>query len=384
MSKKVRIIHIPSSVGGNPQGLSRHLTFLGYNSESWILEQNLFGYPADKVICNKSDRFIIYQLKKLWALRYVFISDVAFFNFGSTLFTAYPSNQKLGFTVWLRMFTVVYRGYTKLMNAIELTILRWRKVLLLIQYQGNDARQGDYCLKNYDISIAGHVKGNKYYSPESDDLKRKKIKLFGEICFKIYALNPDLLNVLPNKAEFLPYSHISLKEWLPNYNQDENRPLRIGHAPSHRGAKGTEVVINIVNHLKTQGYNFEFVLIEGLDNKSAKEKYKSLDVLIDQLYAGWYGGLAVECMALGKPILAYIRESDLRYIPEQMRLDLPVINITISSLEDRLRELLEMDYINLLELAKRSRAYVEKWHDPMVIAKRVASDIEMGLKERKS
>ena len=85
----------------------------------------------------------------------------------------------------------------------------------------------------------------------------------------------------------------------------EKRPLRIGHAPTHRLVKGTDVIIRSINLLKKK-YDFEFILIEGLKNIEAKNQYKKIDVLIDQLFHGWYGGLAVEAMALGKPVISYI------------------------------------------------------------------------------
>ena len=34
------------------------------------------------------------------------------------------------------------------------------------------------------------------------------------------------------------------------------------------------------------------------------------DLVVDQLVLGWYGAVAVEAMALGRPVLAYIREDE--------------------------------------------------------------------------
>ena len=44
-------------------------------------------------------------------------------------------------------------------------------------------------------------------------------------------------------------------------------------------------------------------------------RYRDADIVVDQLLAGWYGGFAVEAMALGKPVIAYLRESDLHHVP---------------------------------------------------------------------
>lgn len=251
-----------------------------------------------------------------------------------------------------------------------------RNVLILVQYQGSDARQGDYCLDNYDISIAHRVCCQDYFNENSDNFKRKQISLLSKFCHKIFSLNPDLMNVLPPKAEFMPYGHFFPQEHKPIYNQIEERPIRIGHAPTHRGVKGTEFIINTINKLKKRGYDFEFILIEGLKNEKALKCYEYLDILVDQLYAGWYGGLAVECMALGKPVCSYIRESDLGFIPQEMCNDLPIVNVTEDTLEEKLVNILEMDREELLSLAKASRHYVEKWHDPIKIAEKLDLEIQ--------
>lgn len=266
------------------------------------------------------------------------------------------------------------------MQKVELALLRALKKVVFIQYQGDDARQGDYCLSHFEISPAQRVEPG-YYTAEKDELKRKQIETLTGLARKTYALNPDLLHVLPPNAEFLPYSHIALDEWTPNYNQFEDRPLRFGHAPTHRRAKGTDLILEAADKLQKSGYEFELDLVEGLSNQEAKKRYTAIDVLIDQLYAGWYGGLAVEAMALGKPVLVYIREGDLGFIPEQMRNDLPFVQVTPSTIEAGMKRVLEMPKEELLSLARRSRAFVERWHDPIEIAKRIKSDMEAAMNE---
>ncbi len=63
-------------------------------------------------------------------------------------------------------------------------------------------------------------------------------------------------------------------------------------------------------------------MIENLTHEEALNEYSKIDVLVDQLLAGWYGGLAVEVMSLGKPVVAYIREEDLDFIPKKMKEDI--------------------------------------------------------------
>ena len=376
--KKIRVLHLPTTVGGNPQGLSLHLNKIGLDSKTWTIWQNYFGYPADKVICGFSNNRVLCELKRILALRYIYKSDVVFFNFGQSLFQQLPQTCNRDESFLVRFLLFVYRHYANIMQNVELFLLRAHKTVLLIQYQGDDARQGDYLLANFRINTATEVEYG-YYSSEGDDLKRQQIQRLTSMCFKTYALNPDLLHVLPPGSEFLPYSHISLEDWSPHYTQMATRPLRIGHAPSHRAFKGTELILSSLELLRREGFEFELILIEGLSNSEAKERYKTVDVLVDQLFAGWYGGVAVEAMALGKPVLVYIRDEDLKFIPPEMAAELPFIKASPDSIELVLREVLEMPRMQLLTVAKRSRAYVERWHNPITIAKRIRKDIEQAL-----
>lgn len=375
----MRVIHLPTTVGGNPQGISKHLNQLGVESTTWTLYQNFFGYPADRVLLKDKDGKLFNILKKYMFIFYPFKFDVVFFNFGTGLFTPFFPTQNKNNSNLKNFLSFIFCKLNTIFSNIEIWLLIKTKTRIFIQYQGDDARQGDYCLKNFPISIANKVDKN-YYSPESDEVKRKSIRFYDKVAYKIYALNPDLLHVLPPRAEFLPYSHVNMDEWLPVFNQLENRPLRIGHAPSHRAVKGTDYIVAVCDKLSKEGFEFELVLIEGVSNNQAKELYKTIDILVDQLYAGWYGGLAVEVMALGKPVMSYIRETDLHFIPQQMRNDIPIINVEMETLYEKLREILLLPREDLIEIAQRSRMYVEKWHNPIAIAERIKRDMEDSLK----
>jgi hypothetical protein len=109
--------------------------------------------------------------------------------------------------------------------------------------------------------------------------------------------------------------------------------------------------------------------------------YKTLDVIVDQLFAGWYGGLAVELMALGKPVISYIRDEDMHFLPDQMRSELPIIQAEPNTIRDVLEGTLKMPRAELVKLAHQSREYVEKWHDPLKIAMRIKNDMEFALSE---
>jgi hypothetical protein len=364
----LRVLHCPTTVGGNPPNIARQERRLGLHSRSVAFSQDHRNYPVDEVLWDhRAGR--LSQQRKCWALllRAWRDFDVIHHNFGSSILPWWPP---------LRSRSVPKRlidsAYGNLCRWAERSALR-RKVIA-VTYQGDDARQGDYCRRHFAISIANEV-GSDYYSAESDEIKRKKIAWFDECADLIYALNPDLLRVLPTRAEFLPYAHIDLDEWVPQERCPARVPVLV-HAPSHRGAKGTRHVLGAVERLRAEGIVFEFMLVENVSNQEARALYERADLVIDQLLAGWYGGFAVEAMALAKPVICYIRESDLDRIPPAMRAELPVVNATPDSIHSVLKECLTSRVHHFRELGVRSRRYVERWHDPGRVVSKLVRDYQ--------
>jgi len=381
MDKEFSVIHLPTTVGGNSTGLSNALKKLKVKSFTCTYEQNYIQYKTDMVLFNSKDSYILREIKKIKLLINVIKKmDIIHFNSGATIASsnAYPilnlikTNPKKYFLKFIGAF------YSNIFELIELILLKIFKKPMFITFQGDDARQGDYISANFKVSIASQV-DVFYYNSKSDVFKRNKINRISKFASKIYALNPDLLYVLPKNAEFLPYCHINIDDWKPKYPYPINRPLKILHAPTNRSVKGTNLIIDTLDRLENEGFKFELILVEGVDYESAKKLYMDADILIDQLYAGWYGGLAVELMALGKPVVSFIRKKDLKYIPKKMKNDLPIIDITPFDIYDVMKSVLSMSPTEIKDLGIISRKYVEKWHNSIDIAKRLKQDYEEAL-----
>lgn len=117
-----------------------------------------------------------------------------------------------------------------------------------------------------------------------------------------------------------------------------------------------------VKQLKSQGYNIKLFLVENTPHKEALEYYKQADIVIDQLLIGWYGMVAQECMALGKPVCVYLREDLEGYIPSH-----PMLNTTRDNIVNNLKQLIE-DAALRANLGEKGRIYVEKVHNSARIA----------------
>lgn len=338
----------------------------------------MYEYEADQVLWKKKDSFILREIKRIVTiLTMPWKFEVIHYNFGTTV-ACPPPPFKPGEGFFNRIARAIYFLYSSILQCWELSMLKALGRPMFVHYQGDDARQGSFSQENFKISIASQV-DEGYYNPHSDAFKKRSINRMARYCHTIYALNPDLLHVLPKGAKFTPYCHLDLSEWSPVYPSKTDRPLRIGHAPSHRKVKGTQLIIDALDSLRESGYSFEFVLVEGVSNREARKIYETIDILVDQLFAGWYGGLAVEAMALGKPVVVYLRDEDLKFVPEQMTEEFPFIRVCPETVRDGLKKVLNMSNTELSNLSRQSRAYVEKWHDPISIVDGIKRDYEKAL-----
>lgn len=369
----LRVLHCPTSTGGNPQNLAKSERLLGLKSWSLAFHENTFKYDSDEILFSSSAPIWWQQIKSwgvIFRARKYF--DVIHYNSGASILPWDVPPHMHGNNIFVKSILGIYVQICLMLERLLL-----RKKVIAVTYQGDDARQGDFCSKNFSICIANEV-GLDYYSPDLDHRKRCRIRWFEEYADLIYALNPDLLWVLPRRAIFMPYANVNILDWTPVIRGPSMRPLVL-HAPSHRNAKGTAYIVDAVNKLQQEGILFDFILVEGKSNADARSLYERADLVIDQLLAGWYGGLAVEAMALGKPVISYLRRSDLVFIPPKMLEELPIIEANPSSIYSVLREWLTVRVDDLMERGAMSRKYVEYWHDPARIAKQMKADYERIL-----
>jgi glycosyltransferase involved in cell wall biosynthesis len=144
------------------------------------------------------------------------------------------------------------------------------------------------------------------------------------------------------------------------------------HAPSSRSRKGTDEVVAAAEQL---GLNLE--LVEGVDHLTAFERYRAADLVVDQLNAGWYGMFAIEAMALGKPVVAFLHEEATRRTEEAFGIEVPIVHATKETLPDVMQRLVS-DPDELRRIGAASRAYVERVHDLSVVGDRLV-DLYAGL-----
>lgn len=367
-SGALRVLHAPSIVGANPPGLAQAERALGL--KSWcVAHYEARGYQADEVLCaSVASPWGMAQAE--WA-RWPLLRrarrdfDVVHFNAGKSIAPGKIMVNAGRLPAWLQG---LYNAYAGPLELKDLPGLRRAGKALVMTFQGDDARQADATRSRGGIHFADAVEPG-YYPPWTDAHKRWRIAEMARWVDLFLSVNPDLLEVLPAGARFMPYGHVHLDQWeaAPPTLGPSDRPVVV-HAPTHRKVKGTAHVLAALEGLKAGGLDFELVLVENMSWAEARAAYARADLVVDQLLAGWYGGLAVEAMALGKPVACFLREADFVHLQPQMAADLPFIQATPASIEAVLAEWLGPRKTELGALGRRSRAYVERWHDPLAIA----------------
>ncbi len=150
---------------------------------------------------------------------------------------------------------------------------------------------------------------------------------------------------------------VDLSKIAPVAPSGRKRPVVV-HAPSSRRRKGTDHVLAACAEL-----DVDLRIVEGLHHEEALGHYRDADIVVDQLNAGWYGLFAIECMALGKPVVTFLHDEAVRRTEEAYDVRVPIVNATAGTLPDRLAELVALGADGREEVGRASRAYVEQVHD---------------------
>ena len=172
----------------------------------------------------------------------------------------------------------------------------------------------------------------------------------------------DAIRWVPD-AEVIPPG-VDLGALAPVPPPREERPVFV-HAPSSRARKGTDHFVRACEEL-----GVELEIVEGLHHEEARKRYEQADVVLDQLNAGWYGMLAIEAMALGKPVVTFLHEEAARQTEAAFGLRVPIVRADKENLVETLRPLAE-SAAERRRIGAESRAYAEEVHDLERVADRL-------------
>jgi glycosyltransferase involved in cell wall biosynthesis len=180
---------------------------------------------------------------------------------------------------------------------------------------------------------------------------------------------PDLFEW--HKDAELLINPIDFECYSPGFDSS-TRP-KILHMSNDRAMKGTDTILQVIEELKANGADFDFVLLEKTPHEQAMKELETAHIFIDQFVDGKETGVpsvigvaTLEAMAMGKAVISTFEEKYSKYYPNN-----PVIKIPCERdhLKKALMEALS-DMSRCKSIGMDGRRYVEEHHSPLKAAKR--------------
>lgn len=177
----------------------------------------------------------------------------------------------------------------------------------------------------------------------------------------------DMLTYVP-KPYHLNYWPIDIERFTPAQprRRAPGTRLVVAHAPNHGHFKGTKYLVAAIDKLRAEGADIVLQEVRGVPNEEVLRLFAGSDLVVDQLVGGFYGYTALEAMAVGRPVITYVRSADL-LLP-----GFPLLNATPDSIEQVLRDLYEGRH-DLDELGAQGQRYVREQQSLPAVARRLGA-----------
>lgn len=261
-------------------------------------------------------------------------------------------------------------GRTLLPYNLDLPLLRLFRKKTVMWFVGSDIRHYEALARAArKVGIEHFASKDRGAGPQHLKKRLRMIRMVEKYVDYIIA-GPSFSQLLTRRCvRILPPLDICN---ITYKNTPNSRPMVV-HAPSNDAFKGTSYVIEAIEQLKSEGYDFEFHLFRGVSNARVRETLTTADIAVDQLFGLHPGVFAIEAMAAGCAVLVSSYPEFAGFPPE-----LPVIHTDPDSIHQNLKMLLD-DHQLRRELGEKGRKYVAKYHDHRDIADQLVRLLTTGV-----
>jgi glycosyltransferase involved in cell wall biosynthesis len=277
--------------------------------------------------------------------------DVFHFHFGSSFF---GSGAPYGGSGLL----------ARLLARRDVAGLKARGKTVVFHFHGCEVRNRAHMMAQHERAACTECK------PFCDPARQRKLLAdAARDADRVFFSTKDLAESVPNGIA-LPLA-IDAARWeeaaralpLPEASERDGvrGPVVIAHAPTNRWIKGTRHVEAAVERLRPEFPQLELRLIEHLAWAEMPRTLAACDLLVDQLFMGWYGLLAIEGMSLGRAVVCHLRA-------DFAEPDCPVVDATAETLADVLRPLIA-DPQRRAALGAAGQAWARARHDQVAVGK---------------
>lgn len=325
---------------------TRSLRRRGYQIDFYGMRKTHFEMPVDFLLEFSGSPGLSFFQRVIFFFKILFSYDVWHFNFMEVFFF-YPLN---------------------------LFILKLLGKKIVVTFRGIDVQTDLEFLPKRLFEKIASSDWPEYYRLQFSKrnlwpnlLKKIRRRVFIWFADKVILTGPFLASSAERYDKIIPYAREinTLKRGLRS-NRSSSFSLKILHVPSESVVKGTAIIAKTFKKLQKKYPKIEFKILEKIPREKLLEEMASADILIDQLLIGWYGGQAVEAMAMGKIVMAFLNPTYLGLVPYGK--NIPIWNTNYWNLEQDLENLLAVLPKVQEEWSARSIAFVQKYHDARKIA----------------
>ncbi len=193
--------------------------------------------------------------------------------------------------------------------------------------------------------------------------QRLRVRTFVYFADKIILTGPFLASAVSKYDRIIPYAREigALKKYKKN-----TKKIKILHVPSEPVVKGSQIIEKTFKKLQKKYPKYEFKILSKLPHQQLLLEMAQADIVVDQLLVGWYGGQAVEAMAMGKIVMAYLNAPYLALV--DFADEIPIVNTNVWTFGQDLTDLLENLVENQKNMAEKSVKFAQKYHNAAKIA----------------
>jgi len=225
---------------------------------------------------------------------------------------------------------------------------RWKEAPFLISpkkivwhYHGDDLRELRKRIPHdrgalFLASTPDLIAGGHYYNKKPDEIT-SKLKLFP---------NPVDTNLF--KPVTPPKNEVPILLHSP---ENPNRILQ----------KGTATIEKYLEELKAKGYKFDYRTY-AVKHEEMPQLFSKADIILDQVFSGFVGHVGLEAIGMGKPVMC-----EIKWTKEWLHDEDLFFHLT-----DIPNMLVDENY--RLSKAKRGIEYINKYHSPEVVTKKLLEE----------
>jgi hypothetical protein len=250
------------------------------------------------------------------------------------------------------------------------SIFTWRLESILLKSAGVKSIVTAYGSDVHSTRLIRNLELKHGYNCDYPNQWRRNRQIESKIDF--WSRNGDFILAGCDWVEYLPRwdrlvpSHFTIDSVAksPTVYKSKSGAFRVLHAPNHKNIKGSKVVEEAVSTLRSQGIDIELTLLSGVPHDRIMSELGNHDLVIDQLFIGWYAQFAIEALACGIPTICYISQeykSLYTNIHPTGVFELPFIEANASNLADILRNCY-FARDELQAISKRSKLFVDSFH----------------------